>query len=67
VAYLSGQGVGASRLSARGYGKAQPIADTGTDAGRAQNRRVELKKLDEHEACADLIRVPGLAPGDPFL
>ncbi|MBM4265196.1 MAG: OmpA family protein [Deltaproteobacteria bacterium] len=40
--YLVGQGVAASRLTAQGFGKADPVATNETEAGRAQNRRVEL-------------------------
>ena len=40
--WLSAHGVEASRLTSSGYGKTQPVADNGTDAGRARNRRVEL-------------------------
>lgn len=43
--YLIGQGVAADRLSAKGYGDAVPLADNATAAGRARNRRVELKVL----------------------
>ncbi len=44
--YLISQGITATRLTARGYGEAQPVASNDTDAGRAQNRRVELIVLD---------------------
>jgi OOP family OmpA-OmpF porin len=40
--YLMSRGVDASRLVARGYGETQPIADNGTAAGRAENRRVVM-------------------------
>jgi outer membrane protein OmpA-like peptidoglycan-associated protein len=40
--YLAGKGVSTSRLAADGKGQTQPIADNSTDAGRAQNRRVEI-------------------------
>jgi OmpA-OmpF porin, OOP family len=44
--YFVGKGVEADRLSAKGYGEAEPIADNATAAGRAQNRRVELRSLN---------------------
>jgi outer membrane protein OmpA-like peptidoglycan-associated protein len=40
--FLEKQGVAASNISAMGYGKADPVADNSTAAGRAQNRRVNL-------------------------
>lgn len=36
-------GVDADRVSATGYGEAEPIASNDTQAGRAQNRRVEAR------------------------
>ncbi|MGA9852451.1 MAG: OmpA family protein [Gammaproteobacteria bacterium] len=41
--YLVDHGIDASRLMAKGYGEADPVASNKTTAGRAQNRRVELR------------------------
>ncbi|MDO9169710.1 MAG: OmpA family protein [Methylobacter sp.] len=41
VDYLKMKGV-TNRLVAKGYGETQPIADNSTEAGRSENRRVEL-------------------------
>ena len=41
--YLNSKGVAATRISQIGYGSKRPIADNNTEAGRAQNRRVEIK------------------------
>jgi len=40
--YLASQGVGSERLRAIGFGETRPIADNGTESGKAANRRVEL-------------------------
>ncbi len=42
--YLVGKGIEAARLSASGMGMSKPVAQNETEAGRAQNRRVELVK-----------------------
>lgn len=44
--YLIEQGVDGGRLSTRGYGEMQPIADNSTDDGRELNRRVELMFIE---------------------
>ena len=41
--YLSMQGVHQVRMATLGYGETQPIADNGTESGRAANRRVEIR------------------------
>lgn len=41
--YLAGHGVQPQRIATRGYGESQPVASNDTDAGRAANRRVEVK------------------------
>jgi len=43
VDYLVARGVDPKRLKAVGYGKDKPMASNATDAGRAENRRVELQ------------------------
>ncbi|MBX2930426.1 MAG: OmpA family protein [Chitinophagaceae bacterium] len=46
LAYFKKKGIDASRLSAKGYGPENPIGDNKTAAGRAMNRRVELKLIE---------------------
>jgi len=43
--YLVSHGVEAGQLSARGYGESNPVASNDTRAGRAENRRVEVRPL----------------------
>ncbi|MCC6215230.1 MAG: OmpA family protein [Polyangiaceae bacterium] len=47
VKYLVGKGIDPRRLESEGYGQEKPIDTNDTDAGRAKNRRVEFKILDE--------------------
>jgi outer membrane protein OmpA-like peptidoglycan-associated protein len=41
-AFLTAQGVPGSRIRVEGRGETEPVADNSSDAGRAQNRRVEV-------------------------
>ena len=43
--YFIASGISASRLTAIGYGPDMPVSDNRTAAGRAMNRRVELKRI----------------------
>lgn len=42
ASYLISQGVAASQIATEGLGEAEPRASNATEAGRAQNRRVEI-------------------------
>lgn len=43
--FLINAGINSGRLSFKGYGSSVPVADNNTEAGRALNRRTELKVL----------------------
>jgi len=49
MAYLARKGVPLERMEAHGYGSRQPIATNSTRAGRAQNRRVELRVIQRED------------------
>ncbi len=44
--YMVGLGVDPARITARGYGESEPVASNETADGRATNRRVELRVLN---------------------
>ncbi|MGR4068125.1 OmpA family protein [Billgrantia sp. C5P2] len=44
--FLVSRGIAEHRMTTRGFGESQPIATNDTDAGRAQNRRVEILNWD---------------------
>jgi OOP family OmpA-OmpF porin len=41
--YLIAHGANAANIMVKGYGESDPVADNATEAGRAANRRVELR------------------------
>lgn len=47
VKYLTQKGVQAERLSFKGFGATQPVADNTTEENRAKNRRTELKVVGQ--------------------
>jgi outer membrane protein OmpA-like peptidoglycan-associated protein len=47
VKYLVAQGIEAARLTFKGYGATQPVADNDSEEGRARNRRTELKVISQ--------------------
>ena len=49
VRMLSGAGIKDTRLSALGFGSAQPVSDNETALGRAKNRRVSIMILYESQ------------------
>lgn len=46
--FLLDEGVPGEQVSARGYGESQPVATNETPQGRARNRRVEFRIMDEN-------------------
>jgi OOP family OmpA-OmpF porin len=69
VDYLADAGVKRERLKGIGYGESKPIADNATDAGKAQNRRIEFtmtvpgEPVTEPAADTPTLEEPAAAPG----
>lgn len=42
---LLGRRIKTAKMTSKGYGETQPIADDGTEEGRAQNRRIEFRLI----------------------
>lgn len=67
--YLVSQSVADANVTAKGFGKSDPVADNSTNDGRAQNRRVELVVsgaaigIEQSQPGAQLQNQP--APGQP--
>jgi outer membrane protein OmpA-like peptidoglycan-associated protein/type II secretory pathway pseudopilin PulG len=47
VKYLVSKGIEQPRLSFKGYGATQPVADNKTEEGRAKNRRTEVRVISQ--------------------
>ncbi|MFH0893362.1 MAG: OmpA family protein [Bacteroidota bacterium] len=45
--YLISKGIAANRITAKGYGDTQPVADNSTAEGKQQNRRTEVNVIKE--------------------
>lgn len=49
MTWLTQHGIAAARLEAHGYGMERPIEDNNTDAGRAKNRRVDFRIVEQDD------------------
>jgi chemotaxis protein MotB len=63
--FLIDHGMPADRLSAAGYADTQPVDTNDTDAGRANNRRIEIVLLPNIDELPDLSSLTGDAPSTP--
>jgi OmpA-OmpF porin, OOP family len=52
MAELTRLGVDPSRMTAKGYGEENPLADNSTDAGRQKNRRISLRVMEKPGSAA---------------
>lgn len=63
--YLAARGVDSRRIHTEGRGEREPIASNATDAGRAQNRRVEIFLAERAAVAAAPVQAPPPAYGTP--
>lgn len=49
LGFLASRGVDKSRMTGQGFADTQPVADNGTEDGRTQNRRVQIKIVANEE------------------
>jgi outer membrane protein OmpA-like peptidoglycan-associated protein len=54
--FLAQQGIAAGRVRVEGRGESEPVADNNTEAGRAQNRRVEVAIFASEEYREQILR-----------
>lgn len=45
--YLVNSGISGNNLTVKGFGATRPVASNDTEAGRAQNRRVEIRHVED--------------------
>ncbi len=64
LAALKAEDLPLVHLSARGFGAEDPVADNGTDTGRATNRRIEFT-LAAPDGAAEEVLAPKDEPADP--
>ncbi len=60
--YLVAQGIARNRIRTSGRGETEPIADNTTEAGRQQNRRVEIAIFASAEYREQILREHGNRP-----
>jgi outer membrane protein OmpA-like peptidoglycan-associated protein len=48
VEYIITKGILAARLTHKGFGAAQPVADNATEQGRSLNRRTEMTVISNN-------------------
>lgn len=62
---IDASGIAATQFAIQGYGDTRPLADNDTEAGRANNRRVEITLVPDAPAAAPGSSVPAGAGATP--